>query len=533
MVQISFELLQIPLYGLVAGAVVIAWSLAKTVQTFQSIHLFLVDSEPTLRLNTHPGWKYAREHGCEPPQSVSHGLFGLGMARELAKSGPEHRFLELIRGWHQSYGPTFKARVANRSLIFTVDPKNIQTVLALKFKDFGVGSARRGALRPIMGQGIFGVDGSEWEHARALLRPNFSRTRINDTELYESHVAELIDRIPRDGSTVDLLPLFLNGTLDTATEFLFGESAHSQTGDESSAGVAFSKSFGFAQYVAGIRFHLGFLGLFYRRKEYIKAIKDTRAYVDRFVQKTIDYRIAVNSGQKVDPDIKRLTESQYVFSYELSKQTLDKTNITDQLFSIMFAGRDTTANLLGIVFFLLAREPEVWTRLRKEVLTLDGRKPSFDDLKSLTYLGWVLNETLRLYPIAPFNIREANKDTYLPVGGGPDGKSPVHVPKGHEVIFSVYTLHRNTEVFGPDVDEFRPERWEKIRPGWAYLPFNGGPRICIGQQFALTEAGYTISRIMQQFETIENRDPNPWTEDLGLTLASANGTKVALTPVQH
>ncbi|KAJ5394483.1 uncharacterized protein N7487_012124 [Penicillium crustosum] len=515
MVPMSFELLQIPFYGLVAGVVVITWSLAKIIQAFQR-------------------WKYAREHGCQPPTHyVSHGLFGLGMAVELAKSGPEHRFLELIRGWHRSYGPTFKARVVNRNLIFTVEPKNIQTALALKFKDFGIGSARIDALRPLMDQGIFGVDGSEWEHARALLRPNFSRTRINDTELYESHVAELIDRIPRDGSTVDLLPLFLNGTLDTATEFLFGESAHSQRGEDSSAGVEFAKAFDVAQYVTAIRFRLGFLGRFYRRKEYIKSIKDTRAYVERFVQRTIDYRVAVNSGRDVDQDIKRLTESRYVFSYELSKQTLDKTNITDQLFSIMFAGRDTTANLLGTVFFLLAREPGVWTRLRKEVLTLDGRKPSFDDLKSMTYLGWVLNETLRLYPIVPFNIREAKTDTYLPVGGGPDGKSPVHVPKGHEVIFSVYTLHRNTEVFGADADEFRPERWEKIRPGWAYLPFNGGPRICIGQQFALTEAGYTITRIMQHFEKIENRDPNPWTEDLGLTLATANGTKVALTPVQY
>lgn len=514
MVPVSFELLRIPFYGLVAGAVVIAWSLAKTVQSFRR-------------------WKYAREHGCQPPtHSVSHGLFGLSMAVELAKAGPEHRFLELIRGWHRSYGPTFKARMANRNLIFTVEPKNIQTALALKFKDFGIGSARINALHQLMGNGIFGVDGSEWEHARALLRPNFSRTRINDTELYESHVAELIDRIPRDGSTVDLLPLFLKGTLDTATEFLFGESAHSQRGEDSSSGVEFAKAFDVAQYVTAIRFRLGFLGMFYRRKEYIQTIKDTRAYVERFVQKTINYRIAVNSGQEVDQDIKRLTESRYVFSYELSKQTLDKTNILDQLFSIMFAGRDTTANLLGTVFFLLARKPDVWTRLREEVLALDGRKPSFEDLKSMTYLGWVLNETLRLHPIVPFNIREANKDTYLPVGGGPDGKSPVHVPKGHEVIFSVYTMHRDTEVFGPDAEEFRPERWEKIRPGWAYLPFNGGPRICIGQQFALTEAGYTITRIMQHFETIENRDPNPWMEDLGLTLGNANGTKVALTPVQ-
>jgi cytochrome P450 len=146
-----------------------------------------------------------------------------------------------------------------------------------------------------------------------------------------------------------------------------------------------------------MRFRLGFFGRFYRRKEYEKAIRDTRAYVERFVQKTIDYRVAANSGREVDQDIKRLTESRYVFSYELSKQTLDKTNITDQILSIMFAGRDTTANLLTIVFFTLARHPDVWNKLRKEVLTLDGRKPSFDDLKSMTYLTWVLNESKQLY----------------------------------------------------------------------------------------------------------------------------------------
>ncbi|KAJ5471616.1 hypothetical protein N7530_008973 [Penicillium desertorum] len=515
MAPVSFDLLQVPFYGLVAGVVVITWSLAKIVRTFQ-------------------GWKYARENGCQPPAHfVSHGLFGMSLGIELAKSGPEHRFLELLRSWHQSYGMTFRAKIANRNIIFTVDPQNIQTTLALKFKDFGVGSARLDALGPLMGKGIFAVDGPEWEHSRALLRPNFSRTRINDTELYENHVAELIKHIPRDGSTIDLRPLFLKGTLDTATEFLFGESAHSLRTEGSSAGSEFAEAFDVAQYVSSMRFRLGLFGRFYRWKEYNKAVRDTRAYVERFVQKSIDYRVAANSGREVDQDIKRLTESRYVFSYELSKQTLDKTNITDQILSVMFAGRDTTANLLSIVFFIMARHPDVWSELRKEVLTLDGRKPSFDDLKSMTYLTWVLNETLRMYPIAPFNVREANRDTYLPVGGGPDGKSPVHVPKGHEVIYTVYTMHRENEVYGPDPDEFRPERWEKLRPGWAYLPFNGGPRICIGQQFALTEAGYTITRIMQQFESIENRDPNPWTEDFGLTLSNANGTKVALTPVQN
>jgi cytochrome P450 len=94
-------------------------------------------------------------------------------------------------------------------------------------------------------------------------------------------------------------------------------------------------------------------------------------------------------------------------------------------------------------------------------------------------------------------------------------------------------MHRRTDVYGPDALEFRPERWnseEGLRPGWAYLPFNGGPRICVGQQFALTEASYTIVRLLQEFKGIEDRDGTPWIEQLALTVASANGVKVALTP---
>lgn len=134
--------------------------------------------------------------------------------------------------------------------------------------------------------------------------------------------------------------------------------------------------------------------------------------------------------------------------------------------------------------------------------------------------------------MVPINVRMANKDTHLPVGGGADGKSPLFIRKGHEVMYSVYTMHRLPEVWGHDAGEYRPERWEKMRPGWAYIPFNGGPRICIGQQFALTEAGYTTVRMMQEFEALGNRDPKPFEEGLTLTLASFNGTKVAMTPVE-
>lgn len=81
----------------------------------------------------------------------------------------------------------------------------------------------------------------------------------------------------------------------------------------------------------------------------------------------------------------------------------------------------------------------------------------------------------------PGNSRSAIRDTVLPRGGGPDGQSPVFVPKGTSVIYSAFSMHRRTDIYGPDALEFKPERWETIRPGWGYLPFNGGPRICLGR----------------------------------------------------
>ena len=91
-------------------------------------------------------------------------------------------------------------------------------------------------------------------------------------------------------------------------------------------------------------------------------------------------------------------------------------------------------------------------------------------------------------------------------------------------------MHRRKDLFGEDAEEYRPERWETTRAGWEYLPFNGGPRICVGQQFALTEAGYTIVRLVQKFKSIESRDPREWLEGLNLTLNSGNGVHVAMTP---
>lgn len=106
------------------------------------------------------------------------------------------------------------------------------------------------------------------------------------------------------------------------------------------------------------------------------------------------------------------------------------------------------------------------------------------------------------------------------------------MPKGTLVAYNLYAMHRRADLYGDDADDFSPERWEdgklQLRLRWAYLPFNGGPRICIGQRYALTEASYVLVRMVQEFRRLESRDPGPWEESRGLTLCSRNGTRVGL-----
>ena len=166
---------------------------------------------------------------------------------------------------------------------------------------------------------------------------------------------------------------------------------------------------------------------------------------------------------------------------------------------------------LGWTFYLLARHPEVFEKLREIILSDFGTFESphsltFANLKACTYLQHVMNEVLRLYPNVPVNARRALHDTSLPHGGGPDGKSPVFVPAGQDIIYSVHVMQRRKDLWGEDASEFKPERWAGRKGGWEFLPFNGGPRICLGQQFALTEAAYVIARLLQKFERLENAD---------------------------
>lgn len=475
--------------------------------------------------------KFIRENGCKPPPQLpqSERILGIGLLFENARNGKEKRFLqEVSNRFKKMRAGTFTAVVAREVFIATIEPENIKHILAVGFKDFDLGYKRHRAFYPLLGDGIFTTDGALWEHSRALIRPNFVKHQVADLDAYETHIRHLIAHIPRDGSTVDLQDLFFRLTLDSATEFLFGHSVGSLVPGGSSDGRDFAEAFNYSLEALTQRIRLAKFLFIHRDKKFTQSCKVVHEFADRLVRRALEYRKSLDPEKELESGDK--TRGRYIFLNELAKQTDNPKEIRDQLLNILLAARDTTASLLSNTFNVISKRPDVWSKLREEVNQFEGRRPSYEELRNMKYVKYVLNESLRLMPAVPGNSRMANKDTTLPVGGGPDGKSKVFVKKDQTIIYNVWAMQRRKDLYGDDAEEFRPERWQTLRPGWEYLPFNGGPRICIGQQFALTEASYTLVRLVQEFRDLESRDPEPWKEKLALTCASGNGALVALIP---
>ncbi len=208
--------------------------------------------------------------------------------------------------------------------------------------------------------------------------------------MFESHIPQLVSKIPRDGSTIDLQPLFFKLTLDTATEFLFGESVNSLTSTEGSEQDRFGKSFDLAQRKLVSRGRMGKLGQFQRADmELEDACKTVHNFVDKIVYKTLEKGQLRDVEKSIDGDGKK---ERYVFLSEMAKSTQDPKQLRDELLNILLAGRDTTASLLSNTFHVLARRKDIWAKLKAEVDGLYGMKPDYETLKNLKYTKYLLTE---------------------------------------------------------------------------------------------------------------------------------------------
>lgn len=334
--------------------------------------------------------QFARRYGCQPvARSFSKDPFlGLDALQTTIRALRQHKLLETSCELFHIYGTTFAVKELLHRAILTVEPQNIKTVLSTNFKDYGIGH-RHQAFSPLLGTGIFDTDGDHWASSRALLRPNFTRDQVADLTSFENLVQDLFSLLPRDGATVvDLQDLFFRYTIDSVTEFLFGESVGSLKQTQSE--LSFAEAFKYAQHVITIRAILGPLNMFYRNRKADKCNRICREFAQQFVEEAL---YAVESGkearEKGQPETKR---QKYIFSHELAWRTSDKHRILDELMNILLAGRDTTASLLSNLFFMLAKHPAIWDKLRREVAGLQGRLPTYEGLRSLKYVQCCIDE---------------------------------------------------------------------------------------------------------------------------------------------
>ncbi|KAF6836637.1 cytochrome P450 [Colletotrichum musicola] len=501
---------------------------------------------------------FATARGATTPKFVPSGLpFGIGWVWRLTSAYRAGADLldDVIEPTYKANGPTFAmAGLFGPDEIFTMDPANIQAILATQFRDFGLGERRNAQFRPLLGKNIFTAEGAFWEHSRALFRPQFSRDHINDLTETERGVQATFEALPLVGKRaetddggaaldVDMKPVILRFTLDTSTAFLFGESVESQLTAARGSTAGISAATAMAADVAGGE--MGFAEAFHEATAWLtersrlqgfyylapaakgrKAAAYIRRYVDHYVREALSTakpRVAGIEG--------------YSLLDTLVEQTRDRDELRDQILGILLAGRDTTATLLAWTLIFLSRRKDIFDKLRREVVENFGEyneretgpRIDFASLKASRYLQLVMRETLRVSNNVPVNTRIATRDTTLPRGGGSDGLAPVAVQKGQIVNFAPYVLHRREDIWGPDALEFRPDRWEGMKMDWNYVPFSGGPRICLGQQFALTEAGYFLVRLLQRFDSMEwIGPPGKPRKDLHLSMGPRDGVHVRL-----
>lgn len=332
-----------------------------------------------------------RDEQCQttcPAGPVKDKIFGLDFIYNVIFSKSEKNYLTATCRLFKQFGSTHSMKSCVWQTIFTSDSKNIKHILATSFADFELPKLRLDAISTLLGSGIFSVNGASWSHARALLRPCFAnRDKFAITAMLEDHFQSFLRHVPQNGEEVDLQPLYFALTMDFATQFLTAKSSHML--DETTSHDKewqFFEDYTICSEEVIKKMCLGPLQIFRFNRAAEQAKKRVFKYIDNFVDEALQ-----SAGQKESPEHNVLTK--------LAEVTSDRKVLRDQMLHLLVASRDTTASLLCNLFFMLAKEPAIYGRLRQEVLSVCGDAPPLpEQLKQMEYLRWCVQECKSVLP---------------------------------------------------------------------------------------------------------------------------------------
>jgi cytochrome P450 len=436
------------------------------------------------------------------------GLIQVNSARWLQRDP-----LGFLQTLAHDYGDVVRFRFYLYPIHFINHPDVVKRVLQDHHRNYNKDVIDYRLLRRLGGNGLLVNDGTSWLRQRRLIQPAFHRQRIEAFGTLMTNATlsmlETWEQPARDGEVLDVAEEMMRLTLRIVAQALFSS-------DINAAIEPFGQAF---RLLNG-----AFIQLFYQPWRFLPGLPSSPWRRLQAARRTLNTVVAQLIAQRRQQSVDKgdLLSMLLLGQDEETAQGMDDRQISAEVLTLLLAGHETTALALTWTCYLLDAHPEVEQRLH-ECLTaeLGGRVPTVDDLPHLPYLGMVLAEALRLYPPAWSFLRNAVAADTL---GG------YHIPKRGMVMISPYTLHRHPafweqpEVFDPE--RFTPER-SASRPRFAYLPFGGGPRQCIGNTFALTEAQLVLAIVAQRYRLRVVPDHPIEAEPL-ITLRLRHGLRVRL-----
>jgi cytochrome P450 len=402
---------------------------------------------------------------------------GLVGARTLYRFARDQ--LGLLRDLVDEHGDIVCVRLLGREWVIVNHPEDIETIL-IKHARIMHRDAYAEVLQRALGLGLLTNDGEPWKQQRKLMSQAFTPRRIQTyAEAMGRVTAASLDSW-RGGEVINLHQEMSRVTMKVVSDVLFGASIGPD--DVLAVGEAMEVINEFLASSPEAMLQIA---------EWVPTPRNARVrraigQIDALIYGIIARRRA---GEQRDDLLGTLLAAQDEDGANMSDRQL-----RDEAVTLFLAGHETTALLLAHTLYLLSKHPAIERRLLAEIdEVLGGRRPTAADVKTLPYTDRVLKEVMRLYPPAWTTGREAAESFEL---------RGYTIPQGAQILLSQWVVHRDPRWF-PNPEGFDPDRWEPERaaglPKFAYFPFGGGPRVCIGNHFAMTEATLILAMVLQRF----------------------------------
>jgi cytochrome P450 len=348
--------------------------------------------------------------------------------------------------------------------------------------------------RPLLGNGLLTSEHDFHKRQRKLISPGLQHRRVGSYAGVMAGFSETAQARWKDGETIDLSAAMMKLTLAIAGKTMFDADLEGEASEIGEALTIANRAV--SEQITSI-LPAPLTWPLPRNRPVKKAIMR--------LEETVYRMIADRRASGHDPgDILSML---LAAEEEGSGSKMTDVEVRDETMTLFLAGHETTANALAWTFYLLSRHPDVYARLRSEVdSVLGGRTPALEDAPRMPYTLRILKEAMRLYPPAYIIGRRATEDVDI---------GPHRVPKNMTAFINIYGMHRRAKYFPDpekfDPDRFRPEAEKQMRS--TYVPFGGGPRVCIGNQFALLEGQLVLATLAQRvtFEPVSDRvvEPEP------------------------